>query len=57
MVAACRVFSSTITLTLDLPIERNNVHFERESNGNMGMERWQMFYRAPSALSCLFQDC
>lgn len=47
MVAACRVFSTTITLTSDLPTERNNMHFERESKGNVGMETWQMFYRAP----------
>jgi len=45
--AACHVFSSTITLTLDLPTERNNMHFERESKGNVGMETRQMFYRAP----------
>lgn len=47
MVAACHVFPSTITLTLDLPTERNNMHFERQSKGNVGMETRQMFYRAP----------
>lgn len=47
MVAACCVFSSTITLTLDLPTERNNMHFEIDSKENVGRETWQTFYRAP----------